>query len=159
MLEKYQTIWKKVRWPLLGLVLAAWFAGLVIEFAFFIELPKPLSQVIAMPIIFLWILITMPAWTVAGCGIFIGLIVLACFLSAFLSRKFLPWESRGLVLLTPVLCSMVGLSSWYLISRYYTAYYTGVIQWISIFWICFVPALIGLWAGKLSSKNKIIKSL
>ena len=155
MLEKYQTIWKKVRWPLLGLVLAAWFAGLV----FFIKLPEPLFTIVFYSLFFLEVIITMPAWTVAGCGIFIGLIVLACFLSAFLSRKFLPWESRGLALLTPVLCYMVGLSSWYLISRCYTAYYTGVIQWISIFWICFVPALIGLWAGKLSSKNKIIKSL
>ena len=155
MLEKYQTIWKKVRWSLLGLVLAAWFAGLV----FFIKLPEPLFTIVFYSLFFLEVIITMPAWTVAGCGIFIGLIVLACFLSAFLSRKFLPWESRGLALLTPVLCYMVGLSSWYLISWCYTAYYTGVIQWISIFWICFVPALIGLWVGKLSSKNKIIKSL
>lgn len=145
MLEKYQTIWKKVRWPLLGLVLAAWFAGLV----FFIKLPEPLFTIVCYSLFFLEVIITMPAWTVAGYGIFIGLIVLACFLSAFLLRKFLPWESRGLALLTPVLCYMVGLSSWYLISRCYTAYYTGVIQWISIFWICFVPALIGLWAGKL----------
>lgn len=145
MLEKYQTIWKKVRWPLLGLVLAAWFAGLV----FFIKLPEPLFTIVCYSLFFLEVIITMPAWTVAGYGIFIGLIVLACFLSAFLLRKFLPWESRGLALLTPVLCYMVGLSSWHLISRCYTAYYTGVIQWISIFWICFVPALIGLWAGKL----------
>lgn len=150
MLQKLKLTWKAVRWPLVLLLFVLW--ALSVRFGEYF--PQPILVIVWSPFILLYFAITMPEWTMAGHGIFLALIAAACFLFSFALCRYLPRESRGLAMLSPILCYMIGLSSWYLISRCYMGYYSGVIQWITLFWICLLPALLGLWVGILMQRRQ-----
>lgn len=83
--------------------------------------------------------LVIPNSIVAGQGPFLIMVVVSCFFPAMLLRWCLPERIKVITKYWPLICFMMGCS----------IFYNGEYSWYISFYLCVVPALMGLACGKI----------